>query len=44
MPFFNFMKLDAMTNDLDTTYNKQSKHLKMLKSYNQPHTYKKSKP
>lgn len=44
MSFFNFTKLDAMENDLDITYKKQSKHLEMVKSYNCICTDKKIKP
>lgn len=33
-----------MTNDLDINYNKQSKHLKIVKLYNYTSTHKKTKP
>lgn len=33
MSFLNFIKLDGMKTVLDITYNKQYKHLKMLKLY-----------
>jgi len=44
MSFFNFTKLDAKKNDLDIPYNKRSKHLKIMNSYNHTCTHKKSKP